>query len=49
MWQLGPPVAFFPTREAIMWRRYLISLGLLTMVVTGCDPEVLIAKLSADA
>ena len=27
-----------------MWRTYLISLGLLAMVLAGCNPEVLVAK-----
>jgi hypothetical protein len=31
-----------------MWHTYLISLGLLTLVLAACDPEVLIAKPSAD-
>jgi len=31
-----------------MWRTFLISLGFLTMVLAGCDPEVLIAKSSVD-
>lgn len=26
-----------------MWRKCLISLGLLGIVVTGCDPQLLIA------
>ena len=31
-------------REAVMWRKCLISLGLLTIVLTACDPQLLIAK-----
>jgi hypothetical protein len=27
-----------------MWRRFVISLGFLTVVLTGCDPQVLIAR-----
>jgi hypothetical protein len=27
-----------------MWRKWLISLGLLTILLTGCDPQLLIAK-----
>jgi hypothetical protein len=27
-----------------MWRKCLISLGLLAILVTGCDPQLLIAR-----
>jgi hypothetical protein len=27
-----------------MWRKCLISLGILAIVLTGCDPQLLIAK-----
>ena len=27
-----------------MWRTFLISLGFFSLVLAGCDPEVLIAK-----
>ena len=32
-----------------MWRTFLISLGFFSIVLAGCDPEVLIAKSSPDA
>jgi hypothetical protein len=32
-----------------MWRTFLTSLGIFTIVLAGCDPEVLIAKPSADS
>ena len=43
----GAP-AFYPAREAVMWRTFLISLAFFSMVLAGCDPEVLIAKPSGD-
>jgi hypothetical protein len=30
--------------EAVMLRKWLISLGLLSIVLTACDPQLLIAK-----
>ena len=27
-----------------MWRKCLISLGLLSIVLTACDPQLLVAK-----
>jgi hypothetical protein len=30
--------------EGLMWRKCLISLGFLAIVLTACDPQLLIAK-----
>jgi hypothetical protein len=37
------PSAFLQPRETIMWRKCLISLGLLGVVLTACDPQLLLA------
>ncbi len=31
-----------------MWRKYLTSLGIFSIALTGCNPELLIAKDSSD-
>ena len=36
--------AFVMPKEAVMWRKCLISLGLLVIVLTACGPQLLIAK-----
>ena len=40
--QLAPP-AFLCRGRAIMWRKCLISFGLLAIMLTACDPQLLIA------
>ena len=39
----GSPPAFLLPRETVMWRNCLISLGLLAIVLTACDPQLLVA------
>ena len=31
-------------KEPVMWRKCLSSLGLLSIALTACDPQLLIAK-----
>jgi hypothetical protein len=36
--------AFFQSREAVMWRIALMSLGILGIALSACDQDVQIAK-----
>jgi hypothetical protein len=36
-------MAFLSLTEAVMCRKCLISLGLLAIIVTACDPQLLVA------
>jgi hypothetical protein len=42
--QLARP-AFLRRGRAIMWRKCLISFGLLAIMLTACDPQLLIATI----